>query len=152
MPELKMKLANFVAATAKQIRSKTLNAEALEARRAKLAASRSGSASHTRRVRKSRAKETLSTPQRILREKQHAKVQAARVAAAKARASRSGSSTRKSPHSRAGNAKLTFRNGSGKEVTKAVKNITEEDGFYLDSRQMDKLISYQIAMIQGFRK
>ena len=85
---------------------------------------------------------------------------AAREAAAKAKAaaeaaekaSRSGSGTRKSPHSRAGNVRLTFRNDSGKMVTKAVKNLTEEEEFFLTSDQMAKLTAYHLDTIHGFRK
>ena len=79
-----------------------------------------------------------------------AKAKAAAEAAEKA--SRSGSGTRKSPHSRAGNVRLTFRNESGKMVTKAVKNLTDEDEFYLTSDQMAKLTAYHLDTIHGFRK
>jgi hypothetical protein len=96
----------------------------------------------------------------IAAEIKKAEEKAAREAAAKAKAaaeaaekaSRSGSGTRKSPHSRAGNVRLTFRNESGKEVTKAVKNLTEEEEFFLTSDQMDKLIAYHLDTIHGFRK
>jgi hypothetical protein len=97
----------------------------------------------------------ISFPQHILREKYRETINArkrANAEAAKAKGSRSGSGTRKSPHSRPGNVRLTFRNDSGKVVTKAIRNITDEDEGYLTSDQMDKLRLYHIDQIMGFRK